>query len=91
MEFRRRLKRLREQAKMTRYRLSRDAHVDFSHIKRLETGERKNPSRDTVLRICQALLDYSGDITLNDANDLLKDAGYGPVPRNRINILPRDR
>jgi hypothetical protein len=74
---------------MTRYRLAQDARVDPSHVARLERGERLHPGRDLVLRLGQALLDYSGDISLKDVDQMLEVAGYGPLPRARISITSR--
>ena len=74
------LKRLREKAKMTQYRLAPDAGSDWKHVPRLENGEVKRTRRDTVLRLCQALLSNSNDIKLRDVDSLLKAAGYGPIP-----------
>jgi hypothetical protein len=41
-----------------------------------------------VLRLGQALLDCSGDICLEDIDQLLKAAGHAPLRRNRITIDP---
>jgi hypothetical protein len=68
--------------------LALEAKVDPSHVVRLERGERRHPGRDLVLRLSQALLDNSGDISLENVDELLKAAGYGPLPRNRISIRP---
>ena len=89
MSFADTLRKTRTEAKMTRYRLAQDARVDPSHVARLERGERLHPSRDLVLRLGQALLDNSGDISLKDVDQLLEAAGYGPLPRERISITSR--
>ena len=88
MKFAKTLVKLRTRARLTRYRLAMEANTDPGHVKRLERGERRHPSRDLVLRLGQALLDNSGDITLEDVGELLKAAGHGPLPRNRISIRP---
>ena len=88
MDFAKALHRLRTRARLTRYRLAMEANVDPGHVGRLERGERHRPGRDLVLRLAQALLDNSGDITLQDVDELLKAAGLGPLPRNRISIHP---
>ncbi len=87
MNFGKRLTKVREKAKVTTYRLAEDAQTNWIYVKRLETGERKHPSRKMVLRLGQALLDNSGAITLDDVDRLLKAAGYGPLPRNRVSIV----
>jgi transcriptional regulator with XRE-family HTH domain len=80
MKFADTLRKLRTKAKMTRFRLAQNTRVDPAHVARLERGERLRPSRDLVLRMAQALLDYSGDIRLKDVDQLLQSAGYGPLP-----------
>jgi transcriptional regulator with XRE-family HTH domain len=91
MTFAKTLERVREKAKMTCYVLARESRVDSTYLARLERGEKVRPSRQLVLRLGQALLDNSGDISLKDVNRLLRAAGYGPLPRNRVSILPRKR
>jgi transcriptional regulator with XRE-family HTH domain len=88
MTFAKTLRRLRNKARVTSYSLATEAQLDPSHVRRLEQGERKRPSRRVVLELAQVLLDSSGDITLKDVDNLLKAAGYGPLPRNRISIRP---
>ena len=88
MEFARVLLQLRTKARVTRYALARGAHVDPTYVVRLERGEKRHPSRDLVLRLGQVLLDTSGGISLEDIDELLESAGYGPLPRNPISILP---
>ena len=87
MNFGKRLTKVREKAKIKIYRLAVDAHTDWIQVKRLETGERKHPGREMVLRLGQALLNNSGDVTLDDVDRLLRAAGYGPLPRNRVSIV----
>ena len=88
MTFAKTLRRLRAKSRISSYYLATEAQLDPSHVRRLEKGERTNPSRRVVLELAQALLDSSGDITLKDVDNLLKSAGYGPLPRNRVSIRP---
>ena len=88
MSFSKTLRRLRNKARITSYYLATEAQLDPSHVRRLEKGDRKRPGRRVVLELAQALLDSSGDITLKDVDNLLKSAGYGPLPRNRVSIRP---
>ena len=76
---------------MTRYALARESRVNSTYLVRLESGEKFRPGRQLVLRIGQALLDHSSKISLDDVDRLLKAAGYGPLPRNRVSILPNRR
>ncbi len=89
MKFDEALQKTRKKAKLTPYGLARDAQVDSGYVYRLERGEQIHPSRDIVLRLGQALLDSSGDISLTDVDQLLQAAGYGPLPRNRVSIRHR--
>ena len=91
MKFAKTLKKLRKKSKMTRYALARESRVDPTYLARLESGARVRPGRQLVLDIGQALLDNSGKITLKHADRLLKAAGYGPLPGNRVSILPDRR
>ncbi|MCH7534430.1 MAG: helix-turn-helix domain-containing protein [Bacteroidetes bacterium] len=91
MSFGELLTKVRKRAKITIYRLARDARTDWTYVKRLETGERRRPSRQMVLELSQALLDNSGAVTLRDVDRLLKAAGYGPLPRNRVSIVELER
>ena len=76
---------------MTRYALARESRVDPTYLARLESGVKVRPGRQLVLRIGQALLDNSGKISREDVDRLLKAAGYGPLPRNRVSILSARR
>ncbi len=87
MKFAKALKKSRTKARMTCYALARDSGVDPTYLGKLERGKKVRPSRFLILRIGQALLDNSGEISLEDVDRLLKAAGYGPLPRNRISIL----
>lgn len=91
MKFAKTLKKLRNKAKLTRYALGRDSGVDPTYLARLERGEKVRPGRPLTLRIGQALLDYSGKISLKDVDRLLKAAGYEPLPRNHVSIVPARR
>ena len=92
MAFAKVLVKLRKKAKLTTYGLAREAWVDYGYLWRLEKGERHKPSRDLVLRLAQTLLDNSGAISFpKDVDRLLRAAGYGPLPRNRVSIRPYER
>jgi transcriptional regulator with XRE-family HTH domain len=91
MSFASTLKQLRKKAKTTSYALAMEAQLDPSYVRRLETGKRKKPSRRVVLQLGQALLNSSGDISLNHLDELLRAADYGPLPHQHISILPYAR
>ena len=50
------LKRTRENAGKSRYRVAQFSGVDEAYILRLESGERQNPSRDVVVTLGLALV-----------------------------------
>ena len=91
MKFAKTLKKLRTEAKMTRYALAQESSVDPTYLARLERGERVRPGRQLVLRIGQALRDNSGKISPKHVDRPHKAPGYGPLPRNRVSILPNRR
>ena len=87
MSFARTLRQLNAKARCSVGELSRAAGVDGKHVRRLKAGSARNPSRSTIIRLGQGLLDLSGDITPADVDRLLKSAGKGPLRWERIRIL----
>ena len=79
MTFAHTLRNLRTKSGKSRYRLAQYSGLDEAYILRLESGERQNPSRDAVFKLCLALTADSDSITINDANELLLAAGYAPL------------
>lgn len=67
---------------VSRYMISKYAHVDEPYIHRLWNGEKKNPSPEIVIRIGFALVRLSRDITIYDIDELLKSIGHTLFPRN---------
>ena len=51
----RRVKRLRQQAGLSRPQLAELARLNPSHIGLIENGDRKNPKGDTLTKLAQAL------------------------------------
>ena len=86
MSFARTLRKVTGKAKLRAYALSQASEVDYNHVRRLLSGESQRPARDTILRLGQALLDLSGEITLDHVDQLLAAAGKGPLRRERIVI-----
>ena len=78
-EFSSLLKKIREDAGKSRYRLAEFSGVDEAYILRLESGERQNPSRDVVVKLGLALVSNSQSVTLHDVNGLLLAANYAPL------------
>jgi hypothetical protein len=77
-------RKMSKQAKCSPYELSMEARIDSKHVRRLLSGESHHPSRCTVLELAQALLDLSGETTLDDVDRLLSSAGKGSLRRERI-------
>ena len=79
MEFSGTLKRLRERSGKSRYRVAQFCGLDEAYLARLESGERRNPTRDTVMKIGLALVQDSTEVSIHDVNELLLSAGFAPL------------
>jgi len=79
VEFALLLKQLRNKAKKSRYAVAQYTGLDQAYLLRLETGERKKPSKEAVLMIALGLVQGSMDIDIYDVNELLHAAGYSPL------------
>ncbi len=73
------LKRLRQYSEKSRYRLAQFSGINEAYILRLEGGERRNPTRDTVIKLGLALVADSSSVTLDDVNELLLSASHAPL------------
>jgi transcriptional regulator with XRE-family HTH domain len=81
MTFADTLKKLRNKAGKSRYRLAQYSGINEAYILRLERGERTNPSRDVVLMLGLALVESSESVAIWDVDALLLAAGYAPLRR----------
>lgn len=79
MTFGETLKTLRSKANKSRYRLAQYSGLDEAYILRLESGARRNPSRDAVMKLSLALTATSEVVSIHDVNTLLLAAGYAPL------------
>ena len=79
MTFGQTLKNLRTKSGKSRYRLAQYSGLDEAYILRLESGQRKNPSRDAVMKLCLALTATSEVVSIHDVNALLLAGGYAPL------------
>ena len=86
-EFSKILKDLMDKSGKTRYRLARCSGVDEAYIFRLESGERRNPTRDIVVKLGLGLMHDSSSVTVDDVNELLLSAEHSPL-RGRGEQLP---
>ena len=78
-EFSRTLKRLRSKSEKSRYKLAQYSGLDEAYVLRLESGERQNPSRDTVMKLGLALVADSDTVSIHDVNELLLAGGFAPL------------
>ena len=79
MSFAETLKRLRIKAGKSRYQLWRFSGIDQSYIAKLETGDKVNPSRSTVVLLGMGLLHACDEIDLYDIEELLLSADFAPL------------
>ena len=73
------LRTLREKSGISRYRLSQCSGPDEGNLGRLESGQRSNPSRDTVIKIGLALVQNTEEVSIYDVQELLLAAGFAPL------------
>lgn len=71
---------MRGKAGITYSKLSTISRVDGSYLRRLETGVSRNPSRDTLISLLEALVDYTKLFTAKDVDRVLNVAGFAPAP-----------
>jgi len=75
--FYRILNALQKSSGVSGYRLAVDSGLDRSHVSRLLSGDKDNPRKNTVLKLCLAF--FSAGATRVQLDGLLISAGYLPV------------
>ena len=80
-EFGKKLVTLRRKSGRSRYNLARFSGLSEAYIMRLETGQRRNPSRDVVIMLALSLVQASDVFELWDIDELLTSASYAPLRR----------
>ena len=80
-EFGKKLATLRHKSGRSRYSLAKFSGLSEAYILRLETGQRRNPSRDVVIMIALSLVQSSDVFELWDIDELLTSASYAPLRR----------
>lgn len=83
------LRQLRNKAGKSRYQLWKFSGVDQSYIAKLESGDKANPSRSTVILLGMGLLCNSEQVELSDIEELLMMAGFAPLRRLDIAQVTR--
>ena len=66
---------LLQQAHVSCYQISQYTHLDQGYLNRLKTGEKQNPSPETVMKISLALTHYSSQVRLYDIQRLFRSVG----------------
>jgi hypothetical protein len=57
------------------YRIYQFTHLDQSYLGRLKTGERKNPSPETIVKIGLAICHFNDKIKISEIEVLFKSVG----------------
>ncbi len=75
------------------YSVAEWSGIDQAYLWRLEKGDRKNPSRDLVLRLALSLVQGSSMLSLHDIDDLLLAADYAPLrnPYRAAAVAPEEK
>ena len=71
----------REKADLTVYGLAILSDVDETYLRRLLNGQRRNPSRDTLIFLGEALMQFDDSFKRKHLEKVLKNAGLRPLPR----------
>ena len=64
-----------ERAGISCYQISQYSHLDQAYLSRLRSGEKNNPSPETVMEIGLALAHLGGNISLYDVEGLFNSVG----------------
>ena len=71
----------REKAGLTVYGLATLSDVDETYLRRLLNGQRRNPGRDTLIFLGEALTHFDDSFKRKHLEKVLKNAGLRPLPR----------
>ncbi|MFB0557158.1 MAG: helix-turn-helix domain-containing protein [Dehalococcoidia bacterium] len=66
---------LLEKTNISCYQISKYSHLDQAYLSRLRSGEKGNPSPETIVKISVALAHLSGKINLGDIEHLFNAVG----------------
>jgi transcriptional regulator with XRE-family HTH domain len=58
------------------YKISQYTNLDQGYLSRLLSGEKTNPSIETIYKICLALAIYSSELSIYDFEKLIKTSGH---------------
>lgn len=74
-DFSREFSRILQETGLSCYRITQFTNLDEGYLSRLKSGEKQNPSAETLMKICLALTHYSEQVTIHDMNQLFKATG----------------
>jgi hypothetical protein len=63
------------QSEVTCYQINQYTHLDQAYLSRLKSGEKQNPSPETVIKISVAIAHYGKHVQLHDIQNLFKSVG----------------
>ena len=68
-------------ANLTHYGLAQLSGTDQSYLRRLLNGQRRSPSRDTLMALGEALMHYDPRFKKKDLERVLESAGFMKLPK----------
>ena len=74
-DFSREFSRILQESNLTCYKISQFTGLDEGYLSRLKSGEKQNPSPETLMKISLALTHYIERVTTHDINQLFKATG----------------
>ena len=74
-DFSKEFSKLLEKAGISCYKVSQYTHLDEAYLSRLRSGEKRNPSPETLVKISLALAHYGEQVQLHDIQRLFRSAG----------------
>jgi transcriptional regulator with XRE-family HTH domain len=66
---------LLETSDVSCYKIAEFTRLDEGYLSKLKSGERNNPSPETVMKICLALAHFSNKLILLDFEELFNSVG----------------
>jgi transcriptional regulator with XRE-family HTH domain len=74
--------RLLEETKVTCYQIEQYTGINQGYLSHLKSGERQNPSPETMIRIAIAIAHLSDKVTLHDIENLFNSVGRTIMTRH---------
>ena len=72
-------RRLLKENGISLYQVAQFSGLDAAYIGRLASGKRRNPTRDTIIKIHLALVHVSKNVSMDDGTELLLSAEWAPL------------